>query len=175
MLRSVALFCALPAEQQNRLTTQQGAIKLLADFVQSGPSQSEDFAVQNGKGMKEREGDNLDPEQRQHRHGMMMGAMSQVPVLRQFAKGVVFYLLAQVPQVPNGRAVKSVQVSGYHSNPVLFLLLTLPLLADPLTLRPALPHFDDPYRLGVSVGETHRTQIPNLDLTPIPLHLLGRF
>ena len=83
MLRSVAcfVFCALPAEQQNRLTTQQGAIKLLADLVEGGQAQPEEFAVQNGEGMKEREGDNLDPQQRHHRHRMMMATMGQVPVL----------------------------------------------------------------------------------------------
>jgi hypothetical protein len=37
--------------------------------------------VHNGKGVKEREGDDFYPQQRQHRHRLVMSAMGQVPVL----------------------------------------------------------------------------------------------
>ena len=42
--------------------------------------------MQNGKGMKEREGDNLYPQQARYRHRLMMGTVGQVPVLRQLAR-----------------------------------------------------------------------------------------
>ena len=85
------------------------------------------------------------------------GKVGQMPVLRQFAKGVVFDLPTQVPQVPNGGAVLRVQVAGPHPDPGLLFLLALPGSAHPLALRPALPHLDDPHRIGAGVRETQRT------------------
>jgi hypothetical protein len=52
------------AEALNRLTTKQRAINLFTHLVQRGVAQTEEFAMQNGKGVKEREGDDLNPEQR---------------------------------------------------------------------------------------------------------------
>jgi hypothetical protein len=42
---------------------------------------------------------------------MVVGAMGQVPLLSQFAEGVVFHFPAQMPDVPNVRPVVGVQSS----------------------------------------------------------------
>src|SRR5580658_194696 len=118
---------SLTAEKGPRRAAEQRAVNLLAQFLQRHLAQTEKLAVQNGKGVKEGEGDDFYPEQRQHRHRMVMGAMGQMPVLGQLAKGVVLYLPAQMPQVPNGGAVIAVQISRHQPNPVLLFLLRLPL------------------------------------------------
>src|ERR1022692_1415431 len=69
----------------------------------------------------------------------MMGAGGQMPVLGQFAKGIVFDLPTQVSQIPDDCAAVPVQGSGHHPNPVLFLFLGFPLGPHPLLLRPAFP------------------------------------
>ena len=56
--------------------------------------------MQNGKGVKEREGDDFYPQQRHHRHRVMLGTVSEMPGLGQFAESVVFDLPTQVPQIP---------------------------------------------------------------------------
>ena len=69
------------AEAPNGPATEQRAVNALAEFLQRHLAQSEKFAVHNGKGVKEREGDDFYPQQRQHRHRLVMSAMGQVPVL----------------------------------------------------------------------------------------------
>jgi hypothetical protein len=90
-----------PTKEKDWLAAQQRAIELVAQFAQGGQAQAQAFAVQDGEGMKEREGDELDPQQRHHRHRMMMGAVGQVPVLGQFPKGVVLDLPPQMTPIPN--------------------------------------------------------------------------
>src|SRR5207249_10739836 len=51
----------LPTQELNRRATKQRAINLLAHLLEGGFSQSEQFAMQNGKGVKEREGDDFYP------------------------------------------------------------------------------------------------------------------
>jgi hypothetical protein len=71
--------CLLPAEERHRRTTEQRAIDLFANLVEGDLAQPESIAVQNGKRMNKREGDDLDPQQHHHRHRMMMGAMGRMP------------------------------------------------------------------------------------------------
>ena len=148
-----ALFSFLTAEEPNRRPTEQRAINLLAQFVERGLAQPEEFAVQKSKGVKEREGDDFYPQQRHHGHRMVMGAMGQVPVLGQFAKGVVLDLPTQVSQVPDGGGAIRLQISRHHPNPLLLFFLAPPLFARPLSFPPPLPHPDDPNRPGIGVGE----------------------
>src|ERR1051326_8683432 len=122
--------------------------------------------------MEKREGDDFYPQERYDRHWMMMSAMSQMPVLGQFTKGVVFYFPTQVSAVANGGAVIALQIARHHPNPVLFFLLALPLLAHALALGPPLPHADHANWSGISIGEAHRRHIPNLNSPPVPLHHL---
>ena len=86
----------LTAQAPNGPATEQRAVNALAELLQRHLAQSEQFAVHNGKGVKEREGDDFYPQQRQYRHGLVMGAMGQVPVLGQLAKGMVLNLPAQM-------------------------------------------------------------------------------
>ena len=71
----------LAAKILNGPTAEQGTVDALAYFLEGDLAQAEEFAVQNGKGVEEREGDDFDPEQAQNRHRLMMSAMGQVPVL----------------------------------------------------------------------------------------------
>ena len=94
----VAVFfvCFLSAEKWHRRTAEQRAVNLLAQFLQRHFAQPKKFAVKNGKGVEEGEGDDFDPEQRQDRHRMVVGAMGQMPVLGTFAKGIVIDPPAQL-------------------------------------------------------------------------------
>jgi hypothetical protein len=105
VLSADSIGCWLPAEKPAWRATEQRAVNLLAHLVECGLAQPEEFAVQNGKGVKEREGDDFDPEQRHHGYGMVMGAMGQMPVLGQFTKGVVLDLPTQVSDIPDSGAV----------------------------------------------------------------------
>ena len=100
-------------------------------LLQRDFAQPKQFAMQNGQDVKEGEGDDFDPQQGRHRHRVVMGAGSQVPMLRQFAKGIVFDFPAQVPPIPNGGTVVAIQISGHHPKPVLLLGLGSPLSAPP--------------------------------------------
>src|SRR5258706_2065469 len=71
----------LSAKTRNRPTAEQRAIDALAYFLERNLAQAEEFTVQNGKGVEEREGDDFYPQQAQNRHRLMMGTMGQVPVL----------------------------------------------------------------------------------------------
>src|SRR5688572_12498878 len=103
--------------------------------------------MQNGKGLKECEGDDFDPEQRHHRDGMVVSTVGQMPVLGQLAKGIVLDVPARVPDVPDGRTVVAVQIASDHPYPVLLLRVMLPLLSDTFTLGPLFMRFDT--RTGV--------------------------
>src|SRR5512140_2290254 len=120
--------------------------------------------------MKERESDDFDPQQRQHRDGMVVGAVSQVPVLSEFTKGVVLDFPAQMSEVANDRPVIPIQIPRYHPNPMLLFWFALALLAYPLALGPALPHPDHANRSGIGVGETDRRHVPNLHDSPASFH-----
>ena len=146
--------CALAAEQANRLATEQTAIQLLADFVESAQAKAKGLAMQNGKGMKQSESDDFDPQQRHHSRWMMMRAMGQMPVLGHLAKSVVFDSPPQMSNIPNGAAVKPAQIARHDPNPVLFFFLLSPLSCDALTFGPGFPNPDHPYWIGVAVAKT---------------------
>src|SRR5258708_7778751 len=114
--------------------------------------------------MKEREGHDLAPEQDLDRHRMMMGAMGQMPGLRQFVESIVFNVPPQVAPIPDGRAGITIQVPGHDPNPVLLFLLGDPLSADALALKAGFPHTDHSHRLGVGIAEGHLTEIPKSPL-----------
>ena len=71
----------LTAEAPNGPATEQRAVNALAQLLKGYLAQTEKFAVANGEGVKQGEGDNFYPQQRQHRYGSVMGDMGQVPVL----------------------------------------------------------------------------------------------
>jgi hypothetical protein len=71
----------LTAEAPNGPATEQRAVNALAQLLKGYPAQTEKFAMANSEGMKKRESDDFDPQQRQHCHRLVMGHMSQVPVL----------------------------------------------------------------------------------------------
>src|SRR5439155_3442204 len=56
LLSAGPYFSVLATEELNRRSTKQRAINLLALLVEGGFSQAQEFAMQNGKGVKEGEG-----------------------------------------------------------------------------------------------------------------------
>src|SRR5206468_3389223 len=104
------------------------------------------------------------PEQRDHGDGMVMGAMGQMPVLGQLAKGIVLYLPAVMADVPNDGGLIAIQIPSHHPNPILLFFLDLPLFARLTALLPLLSHPDHPNRSRISIGEADRGYIPNLYL-----------
>ena len=72
---------ASPAKDPNRPITKQRAINPFAHLLQRRFAQSEELSVKDGKGVEERESDDLYPQQRYDRDGMVMGAMGQMPML----------------------------------------------------------------------------------------------
>ena len=71
----------LIAQAPNESATEQRAVNALAQLLKRHRAQSEKLAMHNGKDVKERECDDFYPQQRQHRHRLVMSAMGQVPVL----------------------------------------------------------------------------------------------
>src|SRR5438876_11730492 len=98
---------------------------------------------------------------------MVVGAMGQMPVLGQLAKGMVLYLPAAMADVPNGRCLIAIQIPSHHPNPVLLFFFSLPLLADPLALRPSLSHPEDPTRSRIRIVDADRGNLPHLDLASL--------
>ena len=70
------------------------------------------------KSMKERECNDFDPQEHKHRRRLMMCAVGQMPVLGEFAKGIVLYLPAQMPNIPNHSPIISIQIPSHNPEPV---------------------------------------------------------
>ena len=125
--------------------------------------------MQDCKGMEQGEGHYFYPKKRHHGNRLMMGAMGQVPVLGQLAKGVVLYPPAKMANVPDNLPAEGVQVARDHPDPVLFLLNLLPLIPLACMFRPLLNRAHRADRSRVGVAEPQRPHIPDLDLSSIPL------